>query len=120
MHKHPYCIQISALYVAWFLSYRQINKFSSQKSLFSNVFLCVNLESLDLGSPKLTHETLLLILMLSPNFSFLDLDVCWLFANQSSSAKIREQQQRYYAFTQSFNKAVEAPITTANSKKIKY
>ena len=31
IHKHPHCVQISALHVKWFLSYKQINNFSRQK-----------------------------------------------------------------------------------------
>ena len=50
--------------------------------------------------------TLSLILMLSPNAIFLGFAVCWLQANQSSSGEIREQKQRYYAFTQSPNNSI--------------
>ena len=36
-------------------------------------FLCASLRSCDLGSPKLAHMTLSLILMLDLNFNFLGL-----------------------------------------------
>ena len=38
----------------------------------ANVFLGVNSRPRDLGSPKLANMTLSLILMLRPNFNFLD------------------------------------------------
>ena len=66
-------------------------------------FLCLNSRSRDLKSPNLAHMTILLIFMLIPNFNFLGFIDCWLYANQSSSAKIREQKQTYYALTRKPN-----------------
>ena len=34
IHNQPQYVQISALHVKWFLSYKQINKFSNQKLSF--------------------------------------------------------------------------------------
>ena len=68
-------------------------------------FFGLNSRSRDLWSPKLAHKTLLLIIMLSPNFNFLGFTVCYLHANQSLSSKIREQNQWYYALTRSLNYA---------------
>ena len=75
-HKYPHCLLISALHVKWFLSYRRINKFLSQKSSSSYVFFRVNSRSRYLESQKLTHMTPLIILTLSPNFNFLSFIVC--------------------------------------------
>ena len=71
IYKHPHCVQILALHAKWFLSYRWIDKFLSQKSSLL-MFFFVSM----LRFAKLVHKTLLLILMLRSYFSFLGLTVC--------------------------------------------
>ena len=46
------------------------------KKIAVYVFLCLNLGSRDLGSPKLAHMTLSLILTVSPNFNCVGFTVC--------------------------------------------
>ena len=74
--KHPHYVQISALHVKWFWNYKRIDNFSSQ-ILPIFLFFCDSIyDHMILGSPKLAHMTLLIILMLSLNFNFVGFSVC--------------------------------------------
>ena len=74
--KHPDYVQISALHVKWLWNYKRIDNFSSQ-ILPIFLFFCVSVyDQMTLGSPKLAHMTLLIILILSLNFNFVGFTVC--------------------------------------------
>ena len=109
IYKHPHCTQISALQVSGFGIISDLITFQAKNCCFFMFFFCLNSRSRNVGSPKLAHMTLSIIVVMSPNFNYVGLTVCWLYANLSSSVKIREQNQWYYALARSPNERMYRP-----------